>query len=181
MEATTTASIPDASSVKFVKKKKTKVLKKFKSFVNEKMDPTKHVNKDGDDFVVVDKDGEEVKRFKNKEEADKYAIANHDALMENASKNPGGAKAQKIANTLNRKIESVKKLRSTGKLYRKRYDPDKDDFLTPRGRKMIDDIDRLFDDLQSLDHKGYGLSPASKWYFDTYHDGVVFDAEDLSA
>ena len=81
MEATTTASIPDASSVKFVKKKKTKVLKKFKSFVNEKMDPTKHVNKDGDDFVVVDKDGEEVKRFKNKEEADKYAIANHDALM----------------------------------------------------------------------------------------------------
>ena len=49
--------------------------------VDEKMDPTKHVNKDGDDFVVVDKDGEEVKRFKNKEEADKYAIANHDALM----------------------------------------------------------------------------------------------------
>lgn len=198
MEATTTASIPDASSVKFVKKKKTKVLKKFKSFVKEdldealdmkqrlqrsktmkrnakkiakakaraakhmasadklksraekqardifkkklaskmssdselslkqkeeiekklskmkakikktaiklfpkvkqaeqdrikklrdatpvaeEMDPTKHVNKDGDDFVVVDKDGEEVKRFKNKEEADKYAIANHDALM----------------------------------------------------------------------------------------------------
>ena len=71
MEATTTASIPDTSSVKFVKKKKTKVLKKFKSFVNEKMDPTKHVSKDGDDFVVVDKDGEEVKRFKNKEEADK--------------------------------------------------------------------------------------------------------------
>ena len=49
--------------------------------VAEEMDPTKHVNKDGDDFVVVDKDGEEVKRFKNKEEADKYAIANHDALM----------------------------------------------------------------------------------------------------
>ena len=198
MEATTTASIPDASSVKFTKKKKTKVMKKFKSFVKEdldealdmkqrlqrsktmkrnakkiakakaraakrmasadklksraekqardifkkklaskmssdselslkqkeeiekklskmkakikktaiklfpqvkqaeqdrikklkdatpvaeEMDPTKHVNKDGDDFVVVDKDGEEVKRFKNKEEADKYAIANHDALM----------------------------------------------------------------------------------------------------
>jgi len=198
MEATTTASIPDTSSVKFVKKKKTKVLKKFKQFVKEdldealdmkqrlqrsktmkrnakkiakakaraakhmassdklksraekqardifkkklaskmsgdselslkqkeeiekklskmkakikktaiklfpqvkqaeldrvkklkdatpvaeEMDPTKHVSKDGDDFIVVDKDGEEVKRFKNKEEADKYAIANHDALM----------------------------------------------------------------------------------------------------
>ena len=198
MEATTTASIPDTSSVKFVKKKKTKVLKKFKQFVKEdldealdmkqrlqrsktmkrnakkiakakaraakhmassdklksraekqardifkkklaskmsgdselslkqkeeiekklskmkakikktaiklfpqvkqaeldrvkklkdatpvaeEMDPTKHVSKDGDDFIVIDKNGEEVKRFKNKEEADKYAIANHDALM----------------------------------------------------------------------------------------------------
>ena len=50
--------------------------------VDEKMDPTKHVSKDGDEYVVVDKNGEEVKRFKDKDTADKYAIDNHDALME---------------------------------------------------------------------------------------------------
>lgn len=50
--------------------------------IEEKMDPTKHVNKDGDEYVVVDKNGEEVKRFKDKDTADKYAIDNHDALME---------------------------------------------------------------------------------------------------
>jgi len=50
--------------------------------MDEKMDPTKHVNKDGDEYVVVDKNGEEVKRFKDKDTADKYAIDNHDALME---------------------------------------------------------------------------------------------------
>ena len=50
--------------------------------MEEKMDPTKHVSKDGDEYVVVDKNGEEVKRFKDKDTADKYAIDNHDALME---------------------------------------------------------------------------------------------------
>lgn len=50
--------------------------------MDEKMDPTKHVSKDGDEYVVVDKNGEEVKRFKDKDTADKYAIDNHDALME---------------------------------------------------------------------------------------------------
>lgn len=50
--------------------------------MDEKMDPTKHVSKDGDEYVVVDKNGEEVKRFKDKDTANKYAIDNHDALME---------------------------------------------------------------------------------------------------
>ena len=57
-------------------------LNKLVESVDEKMDPTKHVNKDGDEYVVVDKNGEEVKRFKDKDTADKYAIDNHDALME---------------------------------------------------------------------------------------------------
>ena len=47
----------------------------------EEMDPTDHVkNKDGQ-FVVVDANGEDVKAFGKKDEADAYAKKNHEALM----------------------------------------------------------------------------------------------------
>ncbi len=50
--------------------------------VDEKMDPTKHVAKKGDMYCVYDKDGKEVAKFDNEDEANAYAIKNHDALME---------------------------------------------------------------------------------------------------
>jgi hypothetical protein len=45
------------------------------------MDPTDHVSKKGDMYCVYNKDGEEVAKFDNEEEANAYAIKNHDALM----------------------------------------------------------------------------------------------------
>ena len=51
----------------------------------QKMDPRKHVarsKKNPDMFCVFDKDGKEVKLFKNKSDAEKYATDNHDSLME---------------------------------------------------------------------------------------------------
>ena len=49
------------------------------------MDPAKHVSRskrNPDMFCVFDKDGKEVKLFKNKSDAIEYAKKNHDALME---------------------------------------------------------------------------------------------------
>ena len=52
--------------------------------LEEKMDPTKHVKKKGDKFCVYNADGSIAKEFDNKEDADKYAIANHDKMMATA-------------------------------------------------------------------------------------------------
>jgi hypothetical protein len=47
----------------------------------EEMDPTDHVKKKDDKFCVYNADGSIAKEFDNKEDADKYAIDNHDKLM----------------------------------------------------------------------------------------------------
>lgn len=47
----------------------------------EKMDPTDHVKQKDGGFVVVDANGDDVKSFGKKDEADAYAIKNHDKLM----------------------------------------------------------------------------------------------------
>ena len=47
----------------------------------EEMDPTDHVKQKDGGFVVVDANGKEVKSFGKKDEADAYAIKNHDDLM----------------------------------------------------------------------------------------------------
>ena len=52
--------------------------------IDEKMDPTDHVKKKGDKFCVYNADGSIAKEFDNKEDADKYAIANHDKMMATA-------------------------------------------------------------------------------------------------
>ena len=52
----------------------------------EEMDPTDHVKKKGDKFCVYNADGSIAKEFDNKEDADKYAIANHDKMMATAKK-----------------------------------------------------------------------------------------------
>ena len=47
----------------------------------EEMDPTDHVKQKDGGFVVVDANGNDVKSFGKKDEADAYAIKNHDKLM----------------------------------------------------------------------------------------------------
>jgi hypothetical protein len=47
----------------------------------EEMDPTDHVKAKDGGFSVVDANGKEVKSFGKKDEADAYAIKNHDKLM----------------------------------------------------------------------------------------------------
>ena len=48
---------------------------------DDEMDPSKHVSKKGDMYCVYNKDGKEVAKFDNEEEANAYARKNHDALM----------------------------------------------------------------------------------------------------
>jgi|13_taG_2_1085334.scaffolds.fasta_scaffold02748_7 hypothetical protein len=52
----------------------------------EEMDPTDHVKKKGDKYCVYNADGSIAKEFDNKEDADKYAIDNHDKIMATAKK-----------------------------------------------------------------------------------------------
>ena len=53
--------------------------------VQEEMNPTDHVKKKGDNrYCVYNADGSIAKEFDNKEDADKYAIDNHDKLMATA-------------------------------------------------------------------------------------------------
>ena len=47
----------------------------------EEMDPTDHVKQKDGGFVVVDANVKEVKSFGKKDEADAYAVKNHDDLM----------------------------------------------------------------------------------------------------
>ena len=55
--------------------------KVMKESVNEEMDPTDHVKEKDGKFCVYNADGSVAKEFDNKEDADKYAIDNHDKLM----------------------------------------------------------------------------------------------------
>ena len=54
----------------------------------KEMDPKKHVSKKGDKFVVVNKDGDVVKSFDNEDDANKYAVDNHDDLMKEGPEEP---------------------------------------------------------------------------------------------
>ena len=67
------------SSDKYLKKRRSAIQKRMA--MDEEMDPTKHVSKKGDMYCVYNKDGEEVAKFDNEEEANAYARKNHDALM----------------------------------------------------------------------------------------------------
>ena len=52
--------------------------------IKEEMNPTDHVKKKGDKYCVYNADGSIAKEFDNKDDADKYAIDNHDKLMATA-------------------------------------------------------------------------------------------------
>ena len=60
--------------------------KPAKNVKKEEMNPTDHVKKKGDKYCVYNADGSIAKEFDNKEDADKYAIDNHDKIMATAKK-----------------------------------------------------------------------------------------------
>ena len=66
------------SSDKFLHKKRKAISKAMKK---EEMNPTDHVKEKDGKFCVYNADGSIAKEFDNKEDADKYAIDNHDKLM----------------------------------------------------------------------------------------------------
>jgi len=65
-------------SDKFLHKRRKAVSKAMKK---EEMNPTDHVKEKDGKFCVYNADGSIAKEFDNKEDADKYAIDNHDKLM----------------------------------------------------------------------------------------------------
>jgi hypothetical protein len=75
-------------------------LGKPEGFFSEEMDPTDHVrfNKETNMFCVYDKDGKKVYESEKEEEANEYAIDNHDALM-------GKSDLEEISAKLNKKGE----------------------------------------------------------------------------
>jgi hypothetical protein len=84
---------PDSSEVKEVNKEIKAEMKKLgikeEVELDELMDPKKHVGKskkNPDMFCVFDTNGNEVKLFKDKKDAEEYAVKNHDMLMGRESK-----------------------------------------------------------------------------------------------
>jgi hypothetical protein len=75
-------------------------LGKPEGFFSEEMNPTDHVrfNKETNMFCVYDKDGKKVYESEKEEEANEYAIDNHDALM-------GKSDLEEISAKLNKKGE----------------------------------------------------------------------------
>ena len=87
----------------------------------------------------------------------------------------------KIMRKLNRKIDTVCRIKFTGVFYRKRTDEYgcsvHEDFLTARGRNLIDGIDDLINELKDMDDD----SLVWYWYCNKYNNGTTFDAGDVSA
>lgn len=91
------------------------------------------------------------------------------------------AQAQKLANKLNRKRDTIARLREKGGFFRERVDFSRMDYdpLTARGRDLITDAYFLIHAFTELD--GEDTFAAWDWYCKTYNDGVWFDADDLAA
>jgi hypothetical protein len=90
--------------------------------LDELMPATKHVaksKKNPDMFCVFDKDGNEVKLFKDKKDAEEYAIKNHDALNEEADLDEASARG-----------DAKRSMSRDRDLSRKGSSLDKDDFAT---------------------------------------------------
>ena len=87
----------------------------------------------------------------------------------------------KIMRKLNRKIDTVNRIKFTGVFYRKRTDEYgcsvHEDFLTARGRNLIDGIDDLINELKDMHEDNL----VWYWYCNTYNDGCTFDGGDVAA
>jgi len=78
-------SMAQQAAIAISKKERGNKPKKEEVELDELMPATKHVaksKKNPDMFCVFDKDGNEVKLFKDKKDAEEYAVKNHDALNE---------------------------------------------------------------------------------------------------
>ena len=112
-----------------------KDFKKRRGMGEEKeMDPRKHVaksKKNPDMFCVFDKDGNEVKLFKDKKDAEQFAIKNHDMLM--------GKKKVKEMTFREKLIDTINEFRSEKHAkdhYKKTPPPETfDDLYTGKGAK----------------------------------------------
>ena len=112
-----------------------KDFKKRRGMSEEKeMDPRKHVaksKKNPDMFCVFDKDGNEVKLFKDKKDAEQFAIKNHDMLM--------GKKKVKEMTFREKLIDTINEFRSEKHAkdhYKKTPPPETfDDLYTGKGAK----------------------------------------------
>ena len=90
-----------------------KFVKREETDIDEKMNPKKHVGKskkNPDMYCVFDKDGKEVKLFKDKKDAEAYAVKNHDQLMGEAG----------LWANIHKKRERIK--RGSGETMRKKGD-----------------------------------------------------------
>ena len=89
-----------------------KFVKREETDIDEKMNPKKHVGKskkNPDMYCVFDKDGKEVKLFKDKKDAEEYAVKNHDELM-----------GEGLWDNIHKKRERIK--RGSGETMRKKGD-----------------------------------------------------------
>lgn len=91
------------------------------------------------------------------------------------------AQAQKLANKLNRKRDTIARLRDKGGFYRVNVEWSGNDYdpLTARGRQLITDAYFLINEIVELDE--WDSWETWDWYCKTYNDGVWFDADDLAA
>lgn len=81
----------------------------------------------------------------------------------------------KVMRKLNRKLDTVFRIKFTGVFYRMR--DGYDDFLTARGRNLIDGVQDLIDELKDMHEDNL----VWYWYCNTYNNGSTFDAGDVSA
>jgi len=85
LEIEEAVSMAQQAAIAISKKERGNKPKKEEVELDELMPATKHVaksKKNPDMFCVFDKDGNEVKLFKDKKDAEEYAVKNHDALNE---------------------------------------------------------------------------------------------------
>ena len=76
--------------------------------MKEEMDPTDHVKEKDGKFCVYNADGSVAKEFDNKDDADQYAIDNHDKLMATAKKDVDENKKMDSA-AMKRAMDAFKK------------------------------------------------------------------------
>ena len=84
VEVEEAVSMAQQAAIAISKKERGSKPKKEEVELDELMDPKKHVGKskkNPDMFCVFDTNGNEVKLFKDKKDAEEYAVKNHDSLM----------------------------------------------------------------------------------------------------
>jgi hypothetical protein len=108
-----------------------------KKMKKEEMDPTDHVKEKDGKFCVYNKDGDVVKEFDKEDDANKYAIANHDKLMAEV--------AEPVSKT-GKKIKADHKVKVSG---------DEEDADNVKEAKHDDEDEEDLDEAESNKQKKY--------------------------